>query len=173
MAEWRTVKGYPEYQVNNKGRVKRGRLLREYVGKIGYASVTLCNNGERKTHWVHALVAAAFIGPRPERLHVNHKNGIKADNRVENLEYVTCAENHRHAFRTGLSKPHGMRSVKQISVDGRVIAEHASIRGAARKVKTSNGNIVEVCKGSIRNGSKRTTAGGYRWEYADLRESGE
>jgi hypothetical protein len=50
------------------------------------------------------LVADAFLGPKPPKLDVNHKDGNKRNNRIENLEYVTRSENHRHAFRLGLSK---------------------------------------------------------------------
>jgi hypothetical protein len=60
-------------------------------------------DGIQRTLKVHKMVAAAFIGPRPDGFHINHKNGIKTDNRVENLEYVTPLENTQHAVRCGLN----------------------------------------------------------------------
>ena len=67
-------------------------------------------NGQRVMRSVHRLVAEAFIGPCPEGLEVNHKNGQKQDNRPENLEYVTTAENLSHARTTGLIDNRGCRN---------------------------------------------------------------
>jgi len=67
----------------------------------GYRVLQLCKNGQHKNHRVHRLVMLAFAGESD--LGVNHKNGIKSDNRLENLEYATHKENVRHAFDTGLA----------------------------------------------------------------------
>jgi predicted XRE-type DNA-binding protein len=65
--------------------------------------------GDRKRFTVHRLVAAAFLGARPAGMQVNHINGIKTDNRVTNLEYVSQSENMKHAFATGLQSNQGER----------------------------------------------------------------
>lgn len=107
--EWRPVVGYEEhYAVSNTGRVKRtsygkrtnpGRLRKITTARSGYQWLRLNVDGqESKALFVHRLVLEAFIGPRPD-LDVNHKNGNKSDNRLENLEYCTRAENIRHAIR--------------------------------------------------------------------------
>ena len=105
---WRPVVGYEDwYSVSDHGRVKgRGRdwshtatpryILKPSPDSKGYPMVTLCH--PRSTRKTHRLVAAAFIGPCPPGLQVNHKNGVKADNRPSNLEYVTPKENIRHAI---------------------------------------------------------------------------
>lgn len=78
------------------------KILKNSTCRRGYALVHLYENGKRKTCQVHRLVMMTFVGE--SKLHVNHKNGIKKDNSLENLEYVTPSQNMRHAYDTGLSK---------------------------------------------------------------------
>ena len=103
---WKDVPGYEgHYQVSNLGRVKsfkRGkeRMLKPGLGSKGYYLVVLWKGGEVKTHTIHRLVIRAFWGE--SKLDVNHKNGVKTDNRLENLEYCTKSENIQHAYDTDL-----------------------------------------------------------------------
>jgi hypothetical protein len=94
------------YEVSDAGRVRRsaagrktwaGRLLKPSLMAIGYEAVRPTVNGKNVHFYVHDLVAMAFIGLKPTGASVNHINGIKTDNRPSNLEYVTHAENMRHA----------------------------------------------------------------------------
>lgn len=71
----------------------------------GYQIVQLSH---RRMYTVHRLVMLAFVGERPDGAHINHKNGIKTDNRLENLEYCTPSENQKHSFRMGLQDNHGI-----------------------------------------------------------------
>lgn len=107
-----------ECAVSNFGRVKRikggkwkkaGRIFKTYLekpkrNKSKYEKVTISINKKIYTRWVHRLVCEAFYGIRPEGCWVNHKDGNKANNKLENLEYVTYSENARHSLRNGLSK---------------------------------------------------------------------
>ena len=91
---------YTRYEVSNQGRVRNahtGLVLRPRKVSHGYRKVTLCYKGQQKHCLVHALVATAFVEGWREGLEVNHKNGVKTDNRAENLEWVTASENKQHA----------------------------------------------------------------------------
>lgn len=114
--EWRPVVGYEaRYEVSNRGRVRvsnyRGtgtpKELKCAPCSLGYPRVGLGSEPQRKELHVHALVAEAFLGARPDGWHVNHRSGIKTENGVENLEYVTPKENNRHAISTGLINNRG------------------------------------------------------------------
>ncbi len=82
---------------------QRGRVLQRCLDSKGYPIFQMCIPGHSpRTVKVHRMVAAAFIGPASEGMQVNHKNGDKSDNAASNLEYVTCKENIRHCWESGL-----------------------------------------------------------------------
>lgn len=107
---WKPVAELPDtYEVSDQGRVRRltsvtrtkaGRLLKLTYSRDGYHQVGLSRPGTNPIYRrVHRLVWEAFQGPIPKDLVVNHINGKRDDNRLENLETVTCKENTLHAFR--------------------------------------------------------------------------
>ena len=104
--KWKIIEGFPKYLISNKGRIKILSTLEDkkvFVKDDGYIATTL-GNGEQSYKYVHRLVAEAFIKNKHDKPQVNHINGVKGDNRAENLEWVTTAENIRHAIDTGLLK---------------------------------------------------------------------
>lgn len=103
MEIWKDIIGYEGlYQVSNLGRVKSmarnkdGKVMRPDKIRSGYMRATLQRDKDRKRFLVHRLVATAFIGCPDESMDINHKNSIKDDNRIENLEWVTRKENIAH-----------------------------------------------------------------------------
>jgi len=112
---WLPILGFEGiYDVSDRGRVRRikaykstfvGRILKPNIHSTGYARVWLNKDDSAPDHLCHRLVARAFLGECPIGKQVNHIDGNKINNRVENLEYLIPSENQLHAFRTGLHKP--------------------------------------------------------------------
>lgn len=111
---WKTIPGYEAvYSVSNMGKVRRdcmgkrlqaGQMVKQWNNTYGYPSVRLRRESKGHSIAVHRIVSTCFLGPRPEGLVVNHIDGNKLNNRVENLEYVTPKENVHHAIKNGLSR---------------------------------------------------------------------
>lgn len=167
---WKDIRGYEGYyQVSDEGKVRRvlsGGRTREVKNRDGlYYTVSLSKNGEPRTYAVHRLVAEMFI-PRPVwDVEVNHKDGNKHNNNVENLEWVSQKENLAHARNVLGNFMFGKkaRRVRCIDATGKTVAEYDSVSEASRtfKGKSSRVNITNVCRG------RSESAYGYRWMYID------
>lgn len=106
--EWRPIPGFEGlYEISDRGRIKRlagtrgcprGRILKPGRANNGYRSITLYDNHRTQLVSIHRLVMRVFVGECPREQQVNHKNGVRDDNRLENLEYMTPQQNQRHAF---------------------------------------------------------------------------
>ena len=162
-----------KYQVSNFGNVKSLKrkepiILSKNITHVGYYYVSICINGIFKKTTIHKLVATMFI-PNPEnKKTVNHIDGNKKNNRVDNLEWNTYAENNAHAKKLGLS-PMGKGEqnplntpVLMLNQEGKILKKYCSSRDASRHTGVHHCNILRVCK------NKRITAGGYKWKFANV-----
>lgn len=153
---WKPLTRFGMYEVSSIGlvrNIKTGRILRQCVNNCGYKTVLLISNGCGKRLLVHRLVATAFIKNPGNLPLVNHKDGNKLNNNVENLEWCTHSENQQHR-RKVLKK--GLRKVQCIETG--IVYE--SVKSAADQNGTYIPNVVRACK----NGS---TASGFHWTYVE------
>lgn len=153
MNDWTEIPGFNgRYYINKYGAVKscqpakRDYILKERTDRAGYKTVRLSTNGITSTHFVHRLVAETFIDKETGKTYVNHKNGCKIDNTVENLEWVTHAENMRHAYDTGLCLAKG-----KVVVDDLHETCYTSVREAAEAYGINTGTCRNYLNGNVSN----------------------
>jgi hypothetical protein len=160
---WKEIPGYEGYyEISTTGRVRglerkvfdkkgRGRiatavLLKTRNNNRGYEEVRLSRNGKTSTTFVHILVAQTYLSNPLNKKYVNHKNGDKMDNRMENLEWVTHSENVQHAYQMGLIKPKCTPVIDTCSNK-----EYHSIREASIDLGISHSTLRGYLNGSIKN----------------------
>jgi hypothetical protein len=176
---WLPVVGYEgKYEVSSEGRLRRcapgrgtqaGRIKAHTLRPDGYFVVGLPTERRKrtKTFLVHRLVAAAFLGaPPPGREGLNHIDGVKTNNRVENLEYVTQSENVLHAYRLGLRRPTGSTTPRGEAApwtrlrDSEVEEIRARVRGGesqtaiARRFRCTQSHVSRIVSGQVRAPAK-------------------
>lgn len=183
---WKDIPGYEGYyQVSNMGRVKsfnyrntkKTSILKQSINQDGYLRLTLKKDYKSKGFLVHRLVGFAFI-PNPENKEtINHKNEIKTDNRVENLEWMTRAENNnygthnervhkkcreKNVYLIGAlaSKEVRKRNILQFDLRHNFIREYDCIEDV-KKYKFDPAHVCKCAQG------QRKTHGGYIWKYKE------
>lgn len=165
---WKDIENFEGlYQVSNFGRIKSFprtgtqtkdiRIKKITLSTKGYMRTSLWKNKKSSMKSIHRLVAQAFI-PNPNNLpQINHKDGNKTNNNVENLEWVTAKENVAHAYKIGLNK---LNKVAQIDIDGNQIKLWNGIGEISRELNLFQSNLVRAYK-------ENRVCGGYRWKVID------
>lgn len=161
------IKGFENYKIDRDGRIanfKTGRFLKIQKNKKGYNCVQLSGNGKLKSFLIHRLVYELFKGEIAEDLEINHIDGDKNNNSIDNLEAITHQQNLIKAVEKGLIKSgeESCNSKRVASLDvftEDIIEEFGSIRLASKKTGITSGEISSVCL------KRRKTAGGYKWKF--------
>ncbi len=177
--KWKDIPGYEGfYKCSNKGRIKsmpsvgtgkKENILKQTLkSDTGYLIVNLYKNGIDGHLRVHRAVGKAFLRNPLKKRTINHKDTIKVNNNLVNLEWATHSEQHLHAYQNGRvpaflgitgKDHHSSKPVNQYTKNGVLIASFESGRDAAQKTGISNGHIASVCTG------KRISTGGYKWAH--------
>lgn len=177
---WKDIPDYEGlYQASNLGRIKSlnridncNRLRKSKILKFtkinnGYLQVQLSKNGKTQVLLVHRLIALTFLDNSNEFKIVNHINGIKTDNRVENLEWCTQSHNINESYRLGLQiRQYGKdnyhsKNINQYDLQGNFIKTWDSFMDIERELNFNHSNLQKVCCG------KYKFAYGYIWRYAN------
>ena len=189
MEEWKDVIGYENlYQVSNLGNVKsldrivdtergpklyKGVILKKCKLKIGYMSVGLSKECHIKTKYVHRLLMEAFYGLDTDKACVNHINGDRSDNRIDNLEWVSYLENTIHAINILKSLTPPTKRIGKYDKKYNLIKMYKSLKAAAEDNNIAPANISVACNHKqikkIRNGVETfytvASCGGFYWKY--------
>lgn len=184
---WKSIEGYEgKYEISNLGRVKsledrnghpREMILKPRISKNGYLYLNLWRNSIGKAKKIHRMVANAFCPKNDNPQCVNHINGVKTDNRAENLEWCSYSYNIKHAVKHGLITPtigekdgmygvHGKehpssKPVIQYDLQGNYIREWENAVEAGKVLNLGAGGIQRCARG------ERKSAFGYRWKYKE------
>ncbi|SPF51194.1 conserved hypothetical protein [Candidatus Desulfosporosinus infrequens] len=184
MELWKDIEGFEGvYQISTKGRLKSFKKLREGFilsnknSKKDYLSVVLTHKGRVRYARIHKLVAEAFIANVNNKPQINHKDGNKQNNKVENLEWVSGSENVIHAISIHPNMLKGMNkynkfirpnAIQQYNLNGELLAEYPNAQEAFRLTGVCGRNILQVASETeYKPGLTRKQAGGFIWRFKE------
>ena len=161
--EWRKISELNNlYEVSDNGlirKTKTNKIMTPKLSEKGYYKMVFCIKGKRYFFRVHRLVAQAFIPNPSNKPQVNHINGIKTDNRVQNLEWATNEENYKHAVDNGLIPKN--RIPCALLYKGKEIMRFENVLKAQQKTKGEYGDVYYMLSGKCKNNKKHLKD--YKW----------
>ena len=154
MEKWKKIIGFEDlYEISSLGRIRSSQGLKKQILlpgiKNGYLYIFLYKNGEKTFFLINRLVAGNFIKNPNNKPVVNHKNGVKTDNRVENLEWATYQENTIHSIKTGLSRT--KLTLKEVEEIRNTPYESCSLKELAEKYGVTKNYIWRIRVGNRRS----------------------
>jgi len=159
-------------RIDNNNHLIKEKLLKKEILKTSYVNITLCKFWKTKRLLIHRLVCLIFLDNPKNKEQVNHKNGIRDDNRLINLEWCTRSENELHKCRVLWNKPKNIwrfwknnyrsKKVNQYTKDWIFIKTWDCITDIERELKIWQSNVGSVCR------LLSNTAWWYKWEYLEL-----
>jgi len=186
---WRDIPDYENiYKLSSRGRVKSlkrmiyprtypqypcyskpAQLLKNCVNSAGYYIVSLCKSGRVTSCHNHVLMGICFLNNPESKPCINHRNGIKIDISLSNLEWNTYSENSIHSFTTGLQKPNMLgktgakctfsKRIAQLTMSDKLIKIHVGVRDAGRELNIDSSYISKCARGEC------SFAKGFKWKY--------
>lgn len=157
---WKKLKEYPNYEVSNLGRIRnQQKLLKPYKTNNGYLHIFLSKNGKQKQFLLHRLIAEAFIDNLKNLKEINHIDGDKSNNSINNLEWCTRKSNVHHFLCSNTRNTTMARPVTQYDLKGNKVKTFKSIRQASKESKIDAHYIIYCCKGN------KAKTSNYMWKY--------
>lgn len=157
------MKYLDNYEITRDGKCinkKTKKIKNTFISNTGYERVSLWNNGKHKNYSIHRLVAEKYIDNQNNYKLVNHIDGNKLNNNVENLEWCDASNNMQHAYKNNLIKVNN-KKVKQYTKNMELVKEWDSITEVESKLGINHANIITVCNQK----TNRKYAGGYIWRF--------
>ena len=187
---WKTIEGYEGYEISNLARVRSKDRIVSFSNGVdhfyrseimkpaksnGYLTIRLSNNKKIiRTQYIHRLIANTFLDKIEGKNCINHINGDRSDNRLENLEWCTYSESSIHAVEV-LNKKSRSKKIGKYDLNDNLIEIYYTLKDAAEKNNLKDSNICNVCTHKVFKSKKKgkeyiyqnNTCGGFKWKYID------
>lgn len=160
------IKGFNNYFVDKDGTIttKSGKKLKHFTDNYGYLCVTLRKDGKSYTKRVHRLVGETYLKPVKGKNIINHKDGNKKNCHIDNLEYMSNAENTKHGYDNNLYKSKSMLPIIVTDLEGNHIGDYRSIRAVSNQLSVNRKTLSSILNGDRKNNYN------YNFKYKDNKE---
>ena len=157
------IKGFSNYFVDKDGTIttKSGKILKHFSDNYGYSCVSLRKDGKSYTKRVHRLVGETYLKPVKGKDIINHKDGNKKNCHIDNLEYMSNAENTKHGYDNNLYKSKSMLPIIVTDLDGNHIGDYRSIRAVSDQLSVNRKTLSSILNGDRKNSYE------YNFRYKD------